>query len=554
MGALMVKFQMNPDQIISLYETLIAEPALTDQQRFEAHLQSGLARFNMALYPSAAEHFAKALPLAMPERRPGIIFYLAESLFRNGKYSEAMEHYDAVRTEQPEGDLAQKAAYSLAWCHIKGGSAPAAVPLLKSQAENPASVVRREAVRNLVDLLMNLHRYDEAVTWLTKATHILTGEESIEMKYMRGLALSRLGDFKESLKVFQSFLIEHGKSTRADEARYQMCLVLIAMGRFEEALKELDPLQRRTVAADIREKALYRTGECLFNLGNFKGAQEAFDRVIKEYPKGTARVDALFQMGEIAYQSGNHAEALTAFTTIAETESDLAPQGAFRAGEVLMKAERFEDAVKAFDSYLQRFPKASLREDALFKSGLCHLELKDQAKALAAFSQLRDSQGYFRQEARFEIGKIAEQLGNHPLALQQYRAILDEDPKNPLAAAARRSMGVSLHKSGDHEAAVGVFRQMVKDLAPSDSVIPETRLWLGRSLIGKGEIEEGILEILKVPILFPKSSLVLEAYTEAARAYQGLKQNAKARQMWEEVLKLSPPAPLAAEARAALGN
>ncbi|HOY65956.1 MAG TPA: tetratricopeptide repeat protein [Candidatus Ozemobacteraceae bacterium] len=549
-GFLMVKYGMGPEKIAQVYEQLLAEKDLKPAQRQEAHLQAGIVRFNQSLHEQAITHFQEALPLSAEDQKPGVAFYLAESFFRHKQYPEAITQYESIIASSPRKDLQDKAVYSLAWCHIKNGKPEMALPLFGRLADDPTATVRAEAIQNLIDLLMNLHRYQDAANRMKQASQILSGDKALEMEYMRGLALSRLGEYQQSLTAFQTFIKSHPKHVRSEDARYQSALVRISLGKYREALDDLSPLLRRETTPAVREKALYRTGECYFNLGNITSARETFERLIADYPQGTARMDALFQLGEIAYQSGRHADALEAFTTIGKGTTDLASQAVFRAGEVLMKAGRYPEAVKQFEEYLTRFPKGSLREDALFKTGLCQIELKDPAQALVAFSQLRDSTGYFRQEARFQIGEISRQLGNHPLAIQQYKAIIAEEPTNPIAPRARRAVGISLFLMKDYAGAVETFEGILKDYPATDVTIPETRLWLGRSLLALDRTDDGISELLKIPVMYPKSPLHADAYAEAARGYHKAGRRDKAKRMWAEVLRIQPSGPLADEAAA----
>ncbi|HNW36611.1 MAG TPA: tetratricopeptide repeat protein, partial [Candidatus Ozemobacteraceae bacterium] len=348
MGFLMVKYAMDQNKVVDLYEQILTEKDLKPVQRQEAHLQAGIIRFNQSLYEPAITHFQEALPLSSSEQQPGVLFYLAESFFRHKQYPEAVAQYQQIETASAPKDLRDKATYSLAWCHIKSGKPESAVPLFKKLADDPSAGVRSESIENLVELLMNLHRYQDAAEWMKKASLILKSDKALEMQYMHGLALSRLGEFKDSLTAFQTFIKAHPNHPRSEDARYQCSLVRISLGKYREALDDLSPLLRRETTPTVREKAMYRTGECYFNLGNITSAKESFERLIADYPQGSARLDALFQLGEIAYQTGRHADALEAFTTIGKGSTDLSSQAVFRAGEVLMKAGRHVDAVSQF--------------------------------------------------------------------------------------------------------------------------------------------------------------------------------------------------------------
>lgn len=551
-GFLMVKFNMDTDQTVIVYEELLKEPLLKDEQRFEANLQAGIGKFNQSIFSQAIEHFESALPLANEEKKQALLFYLAEARFRSKDYSGAAADYAKVIAAGADTGLGQKAAYSMGWCQIKLGKPEAAEELFSRQAANPKSVVRADSIKNLVELLMNLHQYEKAIAQAEKALKILDEPEKSEMAFIRALALSRIGEFEKSLQAFADFVKEYPQHLKTPEANYQSGLVNISLGRFKQAIDLFSLLESEKTEPSLREKAIYRIGECFFNLGNIKEAGDSFNKVIKLFPQGSAKYDALYQIGELAYLQHSFADALIAFEAIASSNSELKAQALFRAGEVLMRAQRYPDAITRFEQYLEKYPEGKMREDAIFKTGLSWIELKDQGQALAAFSQLLDAKGYFRQEARFQIAEIARELGNHPLAIQHYKAIVAEEPGHPLASRSRRAVGISLFHSKDYPAAIAAFKEVLKDYPSTDAAIPESRLWLGRSLIASGDLDNGILEVLKVPVLYPGSNLSAQAYAEAARAYAAGDNLKKSLKMWEEVLKNKPSEELQKEALAAL--
>lgn len=551
-GYLMVRYNFDSHQTVRLYEALLKEPSLTDSQKFEAHLQAGIGKFNQSIYAQALEHFTSARGYCPAEKLQALMFYSAESSFRMKKYLDASNEYAKAIAQNPTNELAQKASYSLAWCHINLNEPNKARPLFEKQAKTKNSLVRNDSVKNLVELLMNMHKYTDAIEWISLGSKILADEDRANMAYLKGLALSRIGEFEKSLDAFETFIKQFPSNKNRDEAIYQTGLVLVALSKYQHAIKEFEKISSAKTNPDIRERAIYRIGECYFNIGNVKMASEHFNRVITAFPKGKARFDALYQLGELAYMQENHADALTAFSAIIATKSELAPQALFRSGEVLMRAGKFNDAVEHFQRYLKENSEGQLREDAIFKTGLCWLELKDQGQALAAFSQLLDATGYFRQEARFQIAEISRQLTNYPLAIQHYKAIIAEEPTHPLASRVRRAIGICLYHTSDFAAAIEEFKAVLNDYPATDAAIPESRFWLGKSLIANDDIDNGILEILKVPVLHPKADFVADAYAEAARAYMKTDNIRRARMMWEEVLKSSPSNSLKNEANTAL--
>jgi TolA-binding protein len=547
-GYLMVRYGMDTDEMVRVYKGLLKEPSLAKEQQFEANLQIAIGRFNQVVYVDAIEYFKKAFALAPEDKKQIVSFFLAESHFRLKDYKAASPVYEQTIGLGADTEYGQKAAYSQAWCCIKNGDTKRAVELLKGQVAKADSVVHKESVKVLIDLYMNLHSYDPAIELVNKHGQKLDRAERIEAEFTKALALTRIGEFEQGIAAFDEFVGKYPKEKQVPEAYYQRGLVKVALSRFKEAIKDFELVLNGDGDAEFKEKATYRMGECWFNLGNVSQASLYFNQVIKKYPKGKTRFDALYQLGELAYIDGNYEDALIAFDAISVARNELSNQAVFRAGEVLMKAGRFEKAVASFEQYLTLEPNGSMKEDAYFKSGLSWLELKDDAKALTAFSELLNAKGYFRQEARFNIAEIAYRHENFALAIQHYKAILSEEPNNPLASQAKKSIGIALYKMGDYENSIKNLSAILKEYPATDVVIPEARLWLGKGLIATGQVEDGVLEALKVPVLYPKNKDVAEAYATAARGYKQVKNQEKMEMMYKEVLKHKPSAALKTEA------
>lgn len=551
-GYIMVKYQMDTDLMIKNYEDLLEIPFLTDEQRYECHLQIGIGKYNQSIYRQALEHLEIAIDNAPEDKKQAISFYISESYFRLKDYQRATTEYANTIGYEPDSSIGQKSAYSLAWCYIYLQQADRALTLFVRQADNPKSVVQKEAAKNVIDLLMNMHKYFEAIDRIDKYLLNFSLKEQESLLYIKALALSRLGENEKGLKAFTEFKKQFPNSQKKDEATYQIGLIQISMSKFKNAIKTFESILEEPTKSEIREKALYRIGECYFNLTNITEAGNAFNKVINLFPNGKTRIDALYQLGELAYMQNSYADALIAFEAIASGKNHLSLQALFRSGEVLMKEGKYKEAIDKFKEYNLIAPKGKLNEDSLFKTALCYLELKDEAKALEFFSKLINAQGYFRQEARFNIAEIARKAENYALAIQHYKAILSEEPKHSLAPVSKKAVGICLFLMKDYDNAKDIFNEILKEYSSNKAVVSETRLWLGRTLIESEEIEKGILELLKIPVSFPKSEYVATSYLEAARAYNKIGKADKAKKMYNEVLKSKPTENQKIEAEQAL--
>lgn len=524
-GYILAKYSFPPQQIIDTYELLKPFEQLDQTMRFDAYLQTAIAKFNLSIYRQALPDFEKALAITPnPESARDILFYMGECAFRTKQYKEAIAYYENTIKADPDSSSAHKAAYSMAWCYIYMADNDKAADILKQQVENPKSAVRSASLKTWVDILLNLRKFQEAADSIDKYLFVLSVNDPLkpELAYMRALALYSLNQFGNSERAFKEFLDNYKDSPRVYEATYRLGLSYIGQKDFTKAINTLLKLAENTkTPADVKEKALYRLGESYFNLGNVKDAGKYFNQIVTKFPKGETRIDALYQLGELAYLQESFDEALTAFSLIAESGKPLASQALFRSGEVAMRAAKIKEAINLFETYLKKYPQASMTDDAKFKIGLAWLELNDDAQALAAFSQLLNSEGYFRQEARFNIAKIAQKAGSYALAIQNYKAIISEAPESTLVPAATEEVANCLYSLKDYASASESYREALKMRKTESSAEPRIRINLGKSLAADKKATEGALEILRVPVLHPNSPHVAEAYYEAALIYAG---------------------------------
>lgn len=79
-----------------------------------------------------------------------------------------------------------------------------------------------------------------------------------------------------------------------------------------------------------------------------------------------------------------------------------AERKALQAAQEFADGGRFGDAARAFDAFLETYPKSSLAPNARFGSGLSYAALGDKARAIAAF------EAFLMQNAQHSLARDAE--------------------------------------------------------------------------------------------------------------------------------------------------
>lgn len=133
--------------------------------------------------------------------------------------------------------------------------------------------------------------------------------------------------------------------------------------RVERAEVQLDPpkpsrieLVNSDADAEVREEKVqsdYMKAFGLFSANNYSAAAEAFRSLISSYPESESAANARYWLGECYFAEG-----------------------------------RFQEAVEAYATVLERKPSAARGADAMLKSGLAWYGLKDAEKGRATMKAL----------------------------------------------------------------------------------------------------------------------------------------------------------------------
>ncbi len=141
------------------------------------------------------------------------------------------------------------------------------------------------------------------------------------------------------------------------------------------------------------------------------GSGGASSGVISE---GTGAADAMYNAAVRQYNRGSLTAASAAFQQFltAHPSSGLAPQAHYYLADVMVQQDDLEGAIEEFSRVFELFPTSSSVPDALYRVGLLHQELGNDAEARAFFERVVNTYPDARvaEFARARLGEISPQV------------------------------------------------------------------------------------------------------------------------------------------------
>ncbi|WP_224240942.1 lytic transglycosylase domain-containing protein [Hyalangium gracile] len=302
-------------------------------EAFHAYYR-GQAAFYSGDAAGAAAAFSEAVQKAPPSLEPRARARLGEALLKAGKAAKAAPVLETAASQTPSAEL----FYERAQARFATGNAAGA----------------KEDLRTVV---------------LRYATHPYADE-----------ALAQLEALKPPVRLTLS---EHLRRARE----------LMEGGQASRALTELDTAQERKLvksAPERAEVALVRA-QALFATGKAEEAEKSLAEARKGPPPVASEAALVTARRALRANENEKARALMAGLDKAWAKWPAGNEGAFFAGWLDLQGGRFEDAVKAFASFEQRYPRSRRRDEGMWFRALALLRLEKYSEAREQLGRLVDN-------------------------------------------------------------------------------------------------------------------------------------------------------------------
>lgn len=232
--------------------------------------------------------------------------------------------------------------------------------------------------------------------------------------------------------------------------------------RYDEAVPYLEKYNSAT--ATTREED-YRLGYAYYKSGNYANAVTMFDRV-KGVEDSLGQV-AYYHIGESMLKLDNKVSARSAFEGAAFIDADPVVQEDalfnFATLSYDLDINPYDEAVEAFELYLERYPN-SLRKDDIYQYLVnVYLSTNNYQKALASLDKLPNKDIKLRQAYQlicFNQGVSMYQRNAFGDAITSFEKV-DRYPVDPeISAQAIYWIADSYYRAGNHDKAIQFFNKV----------------------------------------------------------------------------------------------
>jgi TolA-binding protein len=218
-------------------------------------------------------------------------------------------------------------------------------------------------------------------------------------------------------------------------------------------------------------------------LGHPKEAEALYRQIIANYPNREEAKDAAYQRLINVYNSDPSAlsAAVDEFLTTNPT-NERADEAKLLKAEALYKRQNYTEAASIYGELRASQLSTTLRAEAAYKLGLCHMQTKNTPGVIEAFTYYVQT---FPDSPQMPVALAQralayEQSQNYSAALTDLNIILAKYPKTREREASLQLKALILGQEDNPKGMVETFRQLLKEF-PKSSVAAQAHYYIGKT-------------------------------------------------------------------------
>ena len=393
------------------------------------------------------------------------------ALGNRDKAIEAMTQFDKTYSEHAEAPVN---LLELSLLLLESNKAKDAVEHLRSLITRFSDSV--SAVEGKLWLARELHETDQADEAIALLQALSSNEDAptaTRLEALRSLAsfYEKSGELKEALVVLNQALAFKPPAEEAALLKSMQALIQVGLGQEVEAIAAMHEAVQVMTNQVAASRLQLRLSDQLLKRKSYALAYDEYQRFLEVFTDGEGRGLAALGKAWSLFGLKRYAEAAEYFEQAAAGVKDVEvlKESMIKLADAWFASEHYEDATKAYERFLEKFPASSWSVNARFQlaESLARMGRTDEAVAQLRGLEERAEKKAQARLAALRVAELRQREGRLDLAVAAYDWILNRyDDDESLAQATLGRATVRYNQ--------GLFYESLKDLEEIGGRFPKT--------------------------------------------------------------------------------
>ncbi len=371
----------------------------------------------------------------------------------------------------------------------------------------------------------------------------LTGEAL----FQQGQALAAAQKFEEAAEVFDHFMEAHPGHPRMAVAKAHAAIALARTRTSEEALRALQSALKKAdklLSDDMQTALMQELAWCQQAVGNADDAQATYRQLLAR-GDDLKNSNTLLELAIIHHTKKDPGEAISLLDrlfAVAQQDPDavspqVREQALYRLGVCHFELDHFGEAVARLEELLGSFPQGVLTASASFFCGESLFRLGRFEPATARLSHVVQEypSDASASSSMLRLGECYAAMQRWPQSEQTFASFLKQFSDNPMWFQAQFGLGWARENLQRYEEAITAYRLVVS--RHQGQTAARAQFQIGECLFAKKQYGDAVRELLKVESLYSYPEWSAAALYEAGQCFEQQDKRVEAKQRYKEVVE-----------------
>jgi TolA-binding protein len=357
-------------------------------------------------------------------------FWIAESYYKQEDYKESLNQLLAFENTSGSYALSEfaEARYTKAYCYFMLDNYPEAITSFRLYLNNKSAKPRKkqDAELRLGDAYFMQRKYVSAISFYNKYLSYAPSDADYAL-FQKALCQGLAGKRNDKIATLNKLVQDYPQSRYAVDGKYEQGVTLLAMDENERALTVFQsfvqqyPQSKHTRRARLNMGLIYRNSE------QYEKSIAVFKQVVNDYP-ATPEANEAIGFARLVYARLNRIEEYVdwvegiSFADIKRTSLD---SNMYSTAFDFYSLNNCAEAIKAFKSYLNKFPDGVFMIKSNYYLGECAYTEHEDALAEEALKRVvNEPRSEYTERSIAMLASIMYTKPDYDEALSYYEQLL----------------------------------------------------------------------------------------------------------------------------------
>jgi TolA-binding protein len=570
------------DSARTSYEKALAIADVSFETKVTSSFQLAWCLMKLGRSKEAASGFSKFIATYPDHPKAAeASYWLAESEYQGGDYRNALKQYQSI-VNSPKHPRREEGMYGIGWTYYKQGDFPKAVAAFEQLiVAYPSGKFSFDGRLRLGDCYFQQKDYKKAAGAYRTVIRLFPKNDGADYAlYQLGQTFYRSGDHEQASDQFEAVVKTYPNSNLADDAQYALGWMKFQRKDYLAAVKDFQSTISNYPASELVPRAYYSIGDAYYNLRQYPAAEKSYRQVIQRFPKSPLAADALKGIQYCLVAQGKSSEAVNTIDAYVKENPSSAnnEQLELNKGELLFSQKQYLEAAQAYRSFASTYPRSNLKAQALYWLARSLQESGNDANAAKPYLDAADASNApmnIKGNALLESARISLKLKDYEQAFKVLDRAEKDLAETEFASVVAYLKGIVFYENGATDDAkskfefviskfgstveadksrIGLVRIALKEknyssaqtisqqvaTSRTDEVGAEAQYLSGLAFSENADWQNAITAFLRVRYVFPSHERwMAKAYVGLGKAYEQTKDIQKAKEAYQQVLKVS---------------